>query len=317
MLKKFTKVELTILIVLFVAIVLLIFDSLQQRKDKERLNNEIIKADNKFKEETQQRDSIRILDLEKTNNLRSEFDQVLEEIDNYRNEINNLNYDLEEKESEIDLLKDEIRYLLNVENDLVIAKTKIVSLQNISKRYFAQVDSLLGITEYQKNEIRSLTLKNKEIISQNNVLIEENLEQNARLEIGSSLEVYDIKIDKFKIGRHEEEKRVNRAKNVQILRSCFSIAKNLIAKSEVKRVYVQYISPSNKLLFSATTPQESLFWMGDSVVYSTTYIDVDYKNDDVNVCVDWQRQDILERGKYKIIFYIDEKFAGIREFRLL
>ena len=57
--------------------------------------------------------------------------------------------------------------------------------------------------------------------------------------------------------------------------------------------------------------------MGDSVVYSTTYIDVDYKNDDVNVCVDWQRQDILERGKYKIIFYIDEKFAGIREFRLL
>ena len=317
MLKKFTKVELTILIVLFVAIVLLIFDSLQQRKDKERLNNEIIKADNKFKAETKQRDSIRILDLEKTNNLRSEFDQVLEEIDNYRNEIDNLNYDLEEKESEIDLLKDEIRYLLNVENDLDIAKTKIVSLQNISKRYFAQVDSLLGITEYQKNEIRSLTLKNKEITSQNNILIEENLEKDARLEIGSSLEVYDIKIDKFKIGRHEEEKTVVRAKNVQILRSCFSIAKNLIAKSEVKRVYVQYISPSNKLLFSATTPQESLFWMGDSVVYSTTYIDVDYKNDDVDVCVDWQRQDVLERGKYKIIFYIDEKFAGIREFRLL
>ena len=106
MLKKFTKVELTILIVLFVAIVLLIFDSLQQRKDKERLNNEIIKADNKIKAETKLRDSIRILDLEKTNNLRSEFDQVLEEIDNYRNEIDNLNYDLEEKESEKQIKKD-------------------------------------------------------------------------------------------------------------------------------------------------------------------------------------------------------------------
>ena len=195
--------------------------------------------------------------------------------------------------------------------------TSEFQFSNISKRYFAQVDSLLGITEYQKNEIRSLTLKNKEIISQNNILLEENIEQNARLEIGSSLEVYEINIDKFKIGRHKEEKKVSRAKNVQILRSCFVISKNLIAKAEIKRVYIQYISPSNKLLFSSSTPQESLFWIGDSVVYSTTYIDVDYKNNDLEVCVDWQRQDVLERGKYKIIFYIDEKFAGAREFRLL
>ena len=156
----------------------------------------------------------------------------------------------------------------------------------------------------------------KNIPNQNKSLIEQNLEQNARLELGSSLEVYDIEVDKFKIGRHEEEKKVSRAKNVQLLRSCFTISKNLIAKAETKQIYVQYLSPSNRLLFSASTPEKSLFWIGDSVVYSTTYIDIDYQNDDIETCVDWQRGDILERGKYKIIFYIDQKLAGTKEFRL-
>ena len=88
-----------------------------------------------------------ILKLMEENNLRSDLDDIMEQYNNSRNEIDNLNIDWGEIESEIDNLKSEIRYLLNIKNDLKEAKKKIVALQNISKKYFEQVDSLLLKTE--------------------------------------------------------------------------------------------------------------------------------------------------------------------------
>ena len=60
---------------------------------------------------------------------------------------------------EIDNLKKEIRDLLNVKNDLNQAKQKIIKLQNITKKYFAQVDSLLGKTEELQTQNQTLDKK--------------------------------------------------------------------------------------------------------------------------------------------------------------
>ena len=62
---------------------------------------------------------------------------------------------------EIDNLKKEIRELLNVKNDLNQAKQKIIKLQNIAKKYFAQVDSLLGKTEELQTQNQTLEQENR------------------------------------------------------------------------------------------------------------------------------------------------------------
>ncbi|MGY8989621.1 MAG: hypothetical protein ACKVJA_05135, partial [Flavobacteriales bacterium] len=183
--------------------------------------------------------------------------QLIEQFDNSRDEIDNLNIDLDEKQSEINNLKSEIRDLLNIKHDLKEAKKKIVTLQNISKKYFAQVDSLLGKTEKQREVIDSLTLENKEIINKNTDL----------------------------------NQKVIKTKNIQLLRCCFKISANSIAKAENKSVYIQYISPKGRLLQSSSTPEKSIFVYKDTTIQATTYSEFNYQNNEIELCVDWERRD--------------------------
>jgi len=258
----------------------------------------------------QETENLRILKLEEENNLRSELDDILEQYDNSREEIDNLNIDLYEKQSEIDNLKKEIRDLLNVKNDLNQAKQKIIKLQNISKKYFAQVDSLLGKTEQLQIQNQTLEQENRLLKNKNQEQNKELVEQNERLDIGSTLEVFDIEIDKLKLTSYGQERKVIWAKNIQLLRSCFKISANQIAISEPKTVYIQYIDPNGKLLQSSSSLDNSFFTMKDSIVEFTISKLFNYNNKELELCVDWQRGEILESGRYKVLFYIEEKLVG-------
>ena len=272
--------------------------------------------ENLLETQFQESENLRILKLEEENNLRSELDDIIEQFDNSRDEIDNLNIDLDEKQSEINNLKSEIRDLLNIKHDLKEAKKKIVTLQNISKKYFAQVDSLLGKTEKQRGVIDSLTLENKEITNKNEDLNKKNTDLNTRLDVGSILEIFEIEIDKLKYGSHGQERKVIKTKNIQVLRCCFKISANSIAKAENKSVYIQYISPKGKLLQSSITPEESIFVYEDTTIQATTYSEFNYQNNEIELCVDWERGDILETGKYKILFFIEGTLVGESSFKL-
>ena len=272
--------------------------------------------ENLLETQFQESENLRILKLEEENNLRSELDDIIEQFDNSRDEIVNLNIDLDEKQSEINNLKSEIRDLLNIKHDLKEAKKKIVTLQNISKKYFAQVDSLLGKTEKQRGVIDSLTLENKEITNKNEDLNQKNTDLNTRLDVGSILEIFEIEIDELKYGSHGQERKVIKTKNIQVLRCCFKISANSIAKAENKSVYIQYISPTGKLLQSSTTPEKSIFVYEDATIQATTYSEFNYQNNEIELCVDWERGDILETGKYKILFFVEGILVGKSSFKL-
>ena len=261
-------------------------------------------------------ENLRILKLEEENNLRSELDDIIEQYDNSREELDNLNVDLDEKQSEINNLKSEIRNLLNVKHDLKQAKEKILSLQNISKKYFAQVDSLLGKTEELQLKNTNLIAENLNIKTKNKDLNSENTELNTRLDIGSTLEVYDVEIDKLKYSSHGQERNVIWAKNIQLLRCCFKISANAIAKTENKKVYIQFFSPTNELLRSSSSPIESVFVVDNLEIVTTTYTEFNYNNEEIELCIDWERGDVLVSGKYKVVFFIEGKKVGSSSFKL-
>ena len=101
-----------------------------------------------------------------------------------------------------------------------------------------------------------------------------------------------------------------------MLRCCFKISANSIAKAENKSVYIQYISPKGKLLQSSSTPEKSIFVYEDTTIQATTYSEFNYQNNEIELCVDWERRDILETGKYKILFFIEGTLVGKSSFKL-
>ena len=161
-------------------------------------------------------------------------------------------------------------------------------------------------------QIQNQTLEEENILlkNKNQEQNKELLEQNERLNIGSTLEVFDIEIDKLKLTSYGQERKVIWAKNIQLLRSCFKISANQIAISEPKTVYIQYIDPNGKLLQSSSSPDNSFFTIKDSIVEFTISKLFNYNNEELELCVDWQRGETLESGRYKILFYIEEKLVG-------
>ena len=62
-------------------------------------------------------------------------------------------------------------------------------------------------------------------------------------------------------------------------------------------------------------PEDSIF-AGDLTIQATTYDTFNYKNNEIELCVDWERRDVLEKGRYKILFFIEGKLALESSFKL-
>ena len=92
--------------------------------------------------------------------LRSDLNNLIDQHENLLDDYDIQNEDLLKQDSVINQLKKEIEDLLNTKKDLKQARKKIVSLQEISKRYFKQIDSLLLFSE-------GLVVKNDSLIKEN------------------------------------------------------------------------------------------------------------------------------------------------------
>ena len=51
-------------------------------------------------------------------------------------------------------------------------------------------------------------------------------------------------------------------------------------------------------------------------MHATTYSEFNYQNKEIELCVDWERGDPLEKGEYKILFFIEGKLVAARSFKL-
>ncbi|MBT5699075.1 MAG: hypothetical protein HOJ12_03695, partial [Flavobacteriales bacterium] len=47
-----------------------------------------------------------------------------------------------------------------------------------------------------------------------------------------------------------------------------------------------------------------------------TYSEFNYQNREIELCVDWERGDPLDKGKYKILFFIEGKLVAVSSFKL-
>ena len=102
-------------------------------------------------------------ELEEKNILRDELDDLIDQHDNLLNDYGALNQQLEDKDSVIQKQISEIRNLIRTKNDLEEARKKIEALKDISKRFLADIDSLLVLNKTLSNEKDSVIKVNKDI----------------------------------------------------------------------------------------------------------------------------------------------------------
>ena len=261
----------------------------------------------------EQQMQLKVQFIEQKNMLRDELDDLIDEHDDLLDEYGDLNEQLHEKDSVIQHQIAEIRNLIRTKSDLSEARRKIIALKDISKRYLANIDSLLFVTEVLVLEKDSVVKVNKDINWKNYKLNKQNKKLTEKVSKGSVLEVFDMEVETIRYRSTGRELVTRYAKKVQKIRTCFSVAANPISDAENKTIYLQIIDKDGVLVVGAN---ELTTTVADSIFNCTSSAEFEYKNSEMTHCFEWERVQVLLPGKYQINLIIEGDIAAQTNLKL-
>ena len=278
-----------VLVVIFIAVL-----SLQQNKMEQQME-------------------LKIQFIEQKNMLRDELDDLIDEHDDLLDEYGELNEHLHEKDSIIQHQIAEIRNLIRTKSDLKEAQQKIAALKDISKRYLANIDSLLVLNETLTIEKDSVIKENKNINWKNYKLNKQNEKLAEKVNKGSVLELLSIDVEAVRYRSTGREVTTKFAKKVQNIRVCFSVGANQISDAQTKEVYLQMINERGMLISGL---EELNVEVNDSTFGCTSLAEFDYNNIEMENCFEWERIAQLEKGTYLLNLIIEGRVLGQTELKL-
>lgn len=284
-------------IIVFFGIVVLIFISLlffQQKKMAQQME-------------------LKVQFVEQKNMLRDELDDLIDKHDDLLDEYGDLNEHLHEKDSVIQHQITEIRNLIRTKSDLNEAKKKIAALKDISKRYLANIDSLLVLNEVLTIQKDSVIRVNKNINWKNYKLNKQNEKLAEKVNRGSVLEILDIDIETLRYRSTGREVSTRFAKKMQKIRICFTIAANQISDAEVKEIFMQLVASDGSVISGS---EEVKVVINDEELIYTTSATFSYKNVESNSCFEWERVHQLASDTYLVNLIIEGRIAGQKELKL-
>jgi hypothetical protein len=261
----------------------------------------------------EQQMELKIQFIEQKNMLRDELDDLIDEHDDLLDEYGELNEHLHEKDSIIQHQIAEIRNLIRTKSDLKEAQQKIAALKDISKRYLANIDSLLVLNETLTIEKDSVIEENKNINWKNYKLNKQNEKLAEKVNKGSVLELLSIDVEAVRYRSTGREVTTRSAKKVQKIRVCFSVGANQISDAETKEVYLQIINERGMLISGL---EELNVEVNDSTFGCTSLAEFDYDNIEMENCFEWERIAQLERGIYLLNLIIEGRVLGQTELKL-
>ena len=188
-------------------------------------------------------------------------------------------------------------------------KSEISTMREIMKSYIVQIDSL-----NTRNKI--LIAENKDIREQittvkktNAVLNQAREELSNKVEIASVIQAKDI----VAVALNKNRKETTRLDRIDKLRICFTLRENPIAKAGEKTVYLRVLRPDSLVI--ATSPDNLFDSNGSKIIYTASR-QVEYINQDVDMCIFVDKNKDFIIGNYKADLYLDGNLIGGCSFML-
>ncbi|HEY9083909.1 MAG TPA: hypothetical protein VIN73_11290 [Vicingaceae bacterium] len=249
----------------------------------------------------------------------TERDQVQAELEEMLKKYEDLETDNQELSAELAAEKAKIEELIKKAKgkdwSIYQLKKETETLRKIMKGYVVQIDSLNQLNNKltDENKIVKNQLSNEQKKAQE--LTEKNEDLNTLVTVASHLKTLNLTAYGVKVKNDNTGKEMDRAKKVDKIRTSFTVQKNTITKPGKKWIYVRILTPDGRVLSEKTDDSNKFDFNGVRGLYSSKK-EIDYKNEDMQVTIDWIKIDDFPVGEYNVEVYADGVDIGKTKFTL-
>jgi Tfp pilus assembly protein PilN len=209
--------------------------------------------------------------------------------------------------------KDKIVQLLsvNASNVQLIKryKNEISTMRNIMKSYIVQIDSLNTRNKMLSSENSEIKEQISQVRNTNTELSKVKEELTSKVEVASIIQAKNIAA----VSLNKKRKETTRIGSLDKLRICFTLRENPLAKAGQKDVYMRVIRPDSLVVTSS--PDNLFEFKGNKIIYSANR-QVDYMNQDIEVCIFMDNKGDFIIGNYSVELYLDDNIIGRTNFML-
>lgn len=185
-------------------------------------------------------------------------------------------------------------------------KTRIQQLESEIIAFKAQISGL----EMEKTQ---LTAEVGDVKRKADEYKGESTRLQSQIDEAAKLDFEDIISGGIKYKSEEKKKDKPKAKSLNKIQVCFSIAANKIAKPGARDIYVRIISPNGQVLKRG---EQKFTLNGQEMEYSIQKTQ-QYSNKEELVCMYYDKEeDKLEKGSYSVEIYAEDRKVGESQFTL-
>jgi len=245
---------------------------------------------------------------------------LTQEKDSLANELRKMMYGYDTLKTDNDTLnaqlakeREKIKRLLeiNASNAQLIKKyrSEITTLREIMKSYIVQIDSLNTRNKILIAENLDIKQKMNQVEKTKNELEKVKEELSSKVEIASVIKAKDI----VAVALNKNRKETTRIDRMDKLRVCFTLRENPIANAGKKTVYLRVIRPDQLVIVISP---DNLFDYGSTKMVFTESRDVDYMNQDIDMCIFVDNTGDFIPGNYTAELYLEGNLIGTTSFML-
>jgi len=250
-----------------------------------------------------------------------EMETVLtEEKDSLANELRRISFAFDTLKTNNDTLK------ANLEKD----KEKIVRILEINesnvrliRQYKKEIKTMREIMKSYIVQIDSLNTRNKILVAENSEIRQEIKQvKNTNTELSKAKDVLSSKVevasviqakDVVAVPLNKKRKETNKISLLDKLRICFTLRENPIAKAGQKMVYLRVIRPDSLVI--ASSPDNLFDYRKNKIIFSASR-EVDYMNQDIEMCIFVDNTGDFIVGNYSAELYLEGTIIGKTNFML-
>jgi predicted nuclease with TOPRIM domain len=188
-------------------------------------------------------------------------------------------------------------------------KNEITTMREIMKSYIIQIDSLNTRNKILTSENSEIKEQITQVRNTNTELSKVKEELSTKVEVASVIQAKNIAA----VSLNKKRKETTRINNLDKLRICFTLRENALAKPGQKDVYMRVIRPDSLVVTSS--PDNLFEYKGNKIIYSANR-QVDYLNQDIEVCIFMDNKGDFIIGNYSVELYLDNNIIGRTNFML-